>query len=115
MEMEEEEAPNEEMEEVAPWDEEKEKGEVDLASKQAEFGLQDALEEFKVGQAEKAAGQHAILEFIQSEAEVAANCRFLHEVEMEREQLFMDGVDASEFRPVAVTMRPMAPARTPLR
>ena len=74
-----------EMEEVEPWNEEEEQAEVDPVLEQVGFGMDDALAEFEVAQAKEAAEQHAILQCIQSEAKVEANCCFLHKMELERE------------------------------
>jgi hypothetical protein len=50
----------------------------------------DPLAEFEAAQAEEAAKQHAILEFIQLEPEVVANRNYLRETDVDLEELFMD-------------------------
>lgn len=52
--------------------------------------MEDVLEEFELAQVEEAADQHAILESIQDEMEVAMNRHFIHEADVKREQLFVD-------------------------
>ena len=68
--------------------EEKEGDEADLMPKQDGFSMEDALAEFELTQAEKAAEQYVILESIQDKLEVAANRRLIHEVDMKRAALY---------------------------
>jgi hypothetical protein len=61
-----------------------------ITLEQTGFAMEDALVELGVAQVEDAAEQQAILESIQSELEVEANRRYIHEVDMAHEELFAD-------------------------
>jgi hypothetical protein len=56
----------------------------------AGFNMPEALAEYKVVWAKEAAEQQAILESIQSKAEVEANHRFLWQVAAEVDEIFAD-------------------------
>ena len=79
--------------------EEKEDDEADPEPEYDGFTMEDALAEFELAQAEKAAEQHVILESIQDEAYVEANWRFIWHRRAEMNELFASGLDNGEAEP----------------
>ena len=85
-----------------------------ITLEQTEFAIEDALVEFGVAQVEEAAEQQTIIESIQPELEGEGSRRYIHEVDMAREELFAAEETTEtrrKFTSLPITTRSTASAR----